>query len=89
MTAPTRDVEARILSSRIRHGGHPVLRWMAANVAPEQDAAGNAKPSKKKSTARIDGIVALIMAVDCVMREVAPALTIYDSPDFSPDMVLF
>lgn len=36
---------------------------MASNVAIEMDAAGNIKPSKKKSTERIDGIVALIMAI--------------------------
>jgi phage terminase large subunit-like protein len=40
-----------------------VLQWMAANVAIEQDAAGNIKPSKAKSTERIDGIVAAVMAV--------------------------
>lgn len=39
----------------------PVLRWMASNVAVETDAAGNLKPSKKKSPERIDGIVATIM----------------------------
>ena len=43
---------------------NPVLRWMASNVAIEKDAADNWKPSKKKSTERIDGIVALIMAID-------------------------
>ncbi|MCH7685115.1 MAG: hypothetical protein IH899_00280 [Planctomycetes bacterium] len=43
---------------------NPVLRWMASNVSIEKDAADNWKPSKKKSTERIDGIVALIMAID-------------------------
>ena len=36
---------------------------MASNVAVETDAAGNLKPSKKKSTARIDGTVSGIMAL--------------------------
>jgi phage terminase large subunit-like protein len=63
MTAPTRELEKLLLSGRIAHGGHPVLRWMATNVAVEQDAAGNLKPSKKKSTEKIDGIVALVMAI--------------------------
>ena len=40
------------------HGGNPVTRWMAANVAVAQDPAGNLKPAKDKSTERIDGIVA-------------------------------
>ena len=46
------------------HGGNPVLRWMAANVSLETDAADNWKPSKKKSRERIDGIVALIMGLE-------------------------
>ena len=40
-----------------------VTRWMAANVAVAQDPAGNLKPAKDKSTERIDGIVAAIVAV--------------------------
>ena len=40
-----------------------VMRWMAGNVAVETDAAGNLKPSKKKSTERIDGLTAGIMAL--------------------------
>ena len=49
------------------HGGNPVLRWQAANVTVEQDAAGNIKPSKRKSTERIDGIVAMVMALGRAM----------------------
>lgn len=52
---------------RLKHGGHPVLGWNAANVMVETDPAGNLKPSKKKSTERIDGIVASVMAVGSSM----------------------
>jgi phage terminase large subunit-like protein len=45
-----------------------VLRWCAANAVVEQDAAGNIKPSKRKSTERIDGVVALVMALDRATR---------------------
>ncbi len=45
------------------HGGDPVLRWMASNVAIETDAAENIKFSKKRSTEKIDGMVALAMAI--------------------------
>ena len=48
----------------ISHGGNPVLTWMADNVVVEHDPAGNIKPAKNKSTEKIDGIVALIMAPD-------------------------
>ncbi len=63
MTSPTKEWEKLVVSGKLRHGGNPVLRWMASNVAVEIDAAGNLKPSKKKSTERIDGIVAGVMAL--------------------------
>lgn len=62
LSAPSKQVDAMVASGKYRHSGQPVLRWCASNVAVEQDAAGNIKPSKKKSTERIDGIVALVMA---------------------------
>ena len=63
LTAPTKDWLARIAAGKIRHGGNPVLRWMAANLVVEQDPAGNFKPSKAKSTERIDGQAAAITAL--------------------------
>ena len=63
MSTPTRELERLLLAGRLAHGGHPVLRWMATNVSVTQDPAGNIKPDKAKSGERIDGIVALIMAV--------------------------
>ena len=63
MSGPSKELEKLLLGREICHGDNPVLRWMASNVAIEMDAAGNIKPSKKKSTERIDGIVALIMAI--------------------------
>jgi phage terminase large subunit-like protein len=67
MSAPTKELDKLIVSRKIRHGGHPVLRWMASNTSVEQDAAGNLKPSKKKSSEKIDAIVALIMALGRAM----------------------
>ena len=48
-------------------GPAALTRWMAANVAVAQDPAGNLKPAKDKSTERIDGIVAPIMAIGRAM----------------------
>ena len=79
MSAPTKKLEEVVLAGRLRHGGHPVLRWMAGNVSIEQDAADNWKPSKKKSCERIDGIVALIMGLDLASRE-AEFHSIYEIP---------
>ena len=63
MSTPTKELEKLVLAGDMLHAGNPVLRWMASNVSVETDSAENIKPSKKKSTERIDGIVALIMAI--------------------------
>jgi phage terminase large subunit-like protein len=64
LSAPTKALEVAVLNRTLRHDGHPVLRWNVSNVSVETDAAGNLKPSKSVSTDRIDGVVALIMALD-------------------------
>ena len=63
MNGPAKEFEKLVCGAQLRHGDNPALAWMASHVAIEQDAAGNIKPSKKKSTERIDGIVAAVMAV--------------------------
>jgi phage terminase large subunit-like protein len=68
LAAPTKELERLVSDRAIRHGGHPVLRWNVANVVVEQDANGNMKPSKKKSTERIDGVLAMVMALDGAVR---------------------
>jgi phage terminase large subunit-like protein len=67
MSTPTRELEKVIVSRQLAHGGNPVTRWMASNMAVAQDPAGNLKPAKDKSTERIDGIVAIIMALGRAM----------------------
>ncbi len=62
--APALDtLEADLLNARIRHGMHPVLTSCAASAVVTKDAAGNRKLDKHKATGRIDGMVALAMAV--------------------------
>jgi phage terminase large subunit-like protein len=68
LSAPSKALETAILSRALRHDGNPVLRWNVANVSLETDAAGNIKPSKERSTEKIDGVVALIMAIDRLQR---------------------
>jgi phage terminase large subunit-like protein len=67
MSAPTKELEKIILGRQFRHNGNPTLRWMASNVTVEMDAAGNLKPTKKKSTEKIDGIVTTIMGLGRAM----------------------
>lgn len=63
MSPALRDLEAAILNGKIVHGGHPVLAMCAANAVVKMDDAGNRKLSKARSTGRIDGLVALAMAM--------------------------
>src|SRR5262245_6130541 len=78
MTAPSKELEKLVVSGKLKHGAHPVLRWMASSVSVEMDAAGNLKPSKKKSTERIDGIVAAIMGLGRAMLQLEPA-SVYET----------
>ena len=78
LSAPTKQLEALILSRKVHHGSNPVLRWMADNVMVKQDAAGNLKPDKEKSKEKIDGIVALIMAVDRATRSKSTKPSVYE-----------
>ena len=48
---------------KIRHGGHPVLRWMVSNVMARQNPEGQIRPDRQRSTEKIDGVVAIIMAL--------------------------
>jgi phage terminase large subunit-like protein len=73
MSSPTAALEAAVVGGKLLHGGHPVLAWQASNVAVQSDHAGNKKVSKAKSTERIDGIVALIMALGIHATSTAPA----------------
>lgn len=63
MSPALRDLEAELLNGRIAHGGHPVLKACASNAVIQRDPSGNRKLSKSKSTGRIDGLVALAMAM--------------------------
>jgi phage terminase large subunit-like protein len=65
MSAPSKDFEKLVIEGKLNHGGNPVLDWMARVVTVLPDAADNIKPVKpdrRRSSKRIDGIVAAIMA---------------------------
>jgi len=81
MSAPMKELEALILEQKMAHGGNPVLAWMCSNVHATEDPAGNIKPDKGKSIERIDGIVALIMALDRAIRKKNAGNT-YPEPSF-------
>jgi phage terminase large subunit-like protein len=68
MAIPMKEFERRLLAKKLHHGGNPILRWMAGNMAVKQDPAGNLKPDKSQSQGRIDGIVGIVEALDRAMR---------------------
>jgi phage terminase large subunit-like protein len=68
MSPPMKELEKLVISQKIAHGGNPVLAWNAHNLVAATDSAGNIKPDKKKSTEKIDGMVAAIMALDRATR---------------------
>jgi len=86
MSPALRTLESLLLNGQIVHGGHPVLTMCAANATVQTDPAGNRKLSKMKSHGRIDGMVALAMAVSVAGAytvAAGPASSPWDDPDFS------
>ena len=75
LSAPSKMLETLVGRGidGLNHGGHPVLRWMADNVVAEVNADEGLKPSKQKSTQRIDGIAALVTALERAMVAEEPA----------------
>ena len=80
MSAPTKELMRLVLERKINHGGHPVLRWNMDNAYVRTDPAGNVKIDKEKSTEKVDGAVALVMALDRAMKNMNGG-SIYDVRD--------
>ncbi|MDP7706811.1 terminase TerL endonuclease subunit [Mycobacterium sp. TY815] len=94
MSAPTKDLQRLIkvgaradergapVKPMIRHGGNPLWRWMVDNFAVTMDPAGNVKPDKKNAGDKIDGVVALIMALArAVAAREAESTSAYEDDD--------
>jgi phage terminase large subunit-like protein len=77
LNEPSQYLESLVIQHKLRHGGHPVLRWMASNVEVKTDPSGNIRPVKPphKNPLKIDGIIALVMALgrQIVSREAVSA----------------
>lgn len=63
MSTPCKEIERLYMSHQLAHGGNRVLRWMASNVIATKDPADNIKFDREKSRNKIDGMVALAMAM--------------------------
>lgn len=78
MSPPSKELEKLVLERKIVFPDNPALAWCFSNVIAEVDAAGNVKPSKKRSKEKIDLVVSTIMALDGALRnakkEVTPSI---------------
>jgi phage terminase large subunit-like protein len=76
--AASAEMERLVLKQGIAHGGNPVLAWMMSNVVMRIDSNANAKPDKEKSREKIDGVIAMLMALDRAVRH-ADTTSVYES----------
>lgn len=63
MSPALRELEAKLLGRQLKHGANPILEMCARNATVQTDPAGNRKFTKQKASGRIDGMVALAMAI--------------------------
>lgn len=81
MSAPMKELERLVYAGKLAHNNNAVLTWMADNVVATKDSAGNIKPDKEKAVEKIDGIVALIMALDRATRGGDAAGSVYEEQE--------
>jgi phage terminase large subunit-like protein len=77
MNPAMKTLEVAVQTARLNHGGNPALAWMADNLVATSDPAGNLKPDKGKSTEKIDGMVALLMALQRAALAVGSGESVY------------
>jgi len=80
MMGPCQELERRLLLKKLNHGGNPILRWMADNVAVKTNPTGGGKsPNKATSQGKIDGIIGILLGLDRLLRNTEDATeNIYD-----------
>jgi len=79
MAMPAKRLGELVMGAELGHGDNPVLRWMVSNLIMAQDPAGNMKPDRAKSREKIDGVVALCMAVGRAMVAPPPKKSVYET----------
>jgi len=82
LSPPTKELHKLVRSGKFEHDGNPVLRWNVSNTMLEISEPELWKPSKKKSTERIDGCVALICALSRAMVHTEAGESVYESRGF-------
>lgn len=82
MSEPTKEMERLVYKREFNHGGNPILRWMCSNIHIIIDQNGNIKISKKTSLEKVDGMIALVMAVAQTMTVEPEKKSVYDQEDY-------
>ncbi len=72
LSPAAKELERMLLAGSLNHGINPVLTWCADNVSVRTDPAGNIKPDKSTSRGRIDGVVALVIAIATAQAQATP-----------------
>jgi phage terminase large subunit-like protein len=86
LSEPSKGFEAMIVGKRLQHDGNKAMRWMVDCVSVVQDSADNirpAKPDRRKSAKRIDGVAATINALFCMLRHTSGASSYEDGGLFT------
>ncbi len=76
---PFKELIAKINTKRFHHGNDPILTWMAANVVAHSDKKDNIYPNKARAEDKIDGIVAILMAMQLISRRAKPLAPAYSN----------
>lgn len=81
LSGPTKELQRSVLARELHHQPDGAVRWQVDNLAVEQDAAGNVKPSKKLAIDKIDAIAAAVMAMDQIIRNISDSESVYETRD--------
>lgn len=79
MAAPTKQIMKLVLGKELAHADNPVMNWMADNITVRTDPAGNEKIDKEKSREKVDGMVALAMALGRALVDPDLGDSVYNS----------
>lgn len=77
MNAPAKYLESLLSLKRLNHGGNPVARWMISNAVAEYDRDDHVRPSRTKSADKIDGVMAMLSALERSMANADDATSFY------------
>ena len=75
---PMKELESMVLDKRIHHDGDPILTWMVSNVVCHYDKKDNIYPNKQRVDDKIDGVVALLMALGRAITEEIKGPSVYE-----------